>query len=136
VDAVTLEQVEKRKRKAVDFAYNVLEDSDLASDLEDESAESYAARKGLKISNTAGRRQAAMANGGNGGNGADEYDFTNWSKTDCADTLTQIATIADDAYDPMSSREDLAQALSDILDQLNGDADEDEVADADADDDR
>jgi hypothetical protein len=135
VDGVTLEQVEKRKQKGADFARNVLQDDSLADDLEDESAESYAERKHLKISNSAGRRQAVMANDGNGGNGDDDYDFSGWSKQDCVDTLTQVAQIADDAYDPRSSREDMAQALSDILDALgeddNGGDGDDEVADDD-----
>jgi len=70
-----------------------------------------------------------MANG----NGGDDYDFTDWTKTDCTAALNQVAQIAEAAYDPMSSREDLAQALSDILDAL-GDGDDDDTAD-DGDDD-
>jgi hypothetical protein len=53
---VTLEQVEARKRKAVNFARNVLQDDDLADDLESESPESYAERKRLTIRNPLERR--------------------------------------------------------------------------------
>jgi hypothetical protein len=121
---VTLEQVEKRKQKGADFARNVLRDDDLADSLEAEDAYDYALRMRLKISNSAGRRQAVMANGNNGGNSSD-YDFSDWTKQDCVDALNQVAQIADEAFDPMSSREDLAGALGHILDALNGDGDKD-----------
>jgi hypothetical protein len=133
---VTREQVEAKQEKAVLFARNVLQDDDLADDLESESADDYAARKHLTISNP--RRVTTMASGGNGGNGDDDYDFSGWTKADCTDALTHIAQIAGDAYDPMSSREDLAQALSDILDELSDDDggdDDDAVDDEDLDDD-
>jgi hypothetical protein len=119
-----VDQVEKRKQKGADFARNVLKDDDLADSLESEDPYDYAERKHLKISNSPERRQASMANG----NGGDDYDFTDWTKTDCTAALNQVAQIAEAAYDPMSSREDLAQALSDILDAL-GDGDDDDAAD-------
>jgi hypothetical protein len=127
----TLEQVEKTKAKAARFAESVLEDSDLADALESESAESYAERRGIVITNPAQKRRTTMANGNNGGNGDDDYDFDGWTKQDCVDALNQVAQIADDAYDPMSSREDLAQAVGDIMDALSdggdtGDEDDDQ----------
>jgi hypothetical protein len=122
---VTLEQVEAWQRKSVSFARNVLENDDLADELEDEDPYGYAVRKHLKITNPI-RRQASMANG-NGGNGkGDDYDFGGWTKADCVDTLNQVAQIADAAFDPISSREDMAQALGDILDALSDDEDGDE----------
>ena len=122
---MTLEQVEAWQRKSVSFARNVLENDDLADELEDEDPYGYAAGKHLKITNPI-RRQASMANG-NGGNG-DDYDFGGWTKADCVDTLNQVAQIANDAYTPEASREDLAGALGDILSVLT---DEDESEDED-----
>jgi len=119
----TLEQVEQTKAKAARFADNDLDDPDLADDLEDESPEDYAARKGIVITNTGGK---AMANG----NGDGDYGFSGWTKQDCVDALQQVAQIADDGYDPMSSRKEAIQALADILDALSdgdtGDEDEDD----------
>ena len=72
-----------------------------------------------------------MANG-NGGNGDDDYAFPGWTKQDCVDALNQVAQIADDAYDPMSSREDLAHVVGDILDALSdGDTLDEDVDDSD-----
>jgi hypothetical protein len=67
-----------------------------------------------------------MANGNNGG---DDFDFSSWSKSDMQDALEQVSRIANDAFDPMSSREDMAQALADILSALT-DEDEDEDDDS------
>ncbi len=45
----TYEQAESGQRKAVNFAANVLEDDDLADELESLSVEDYAERKGWEI---------------------------------------------------------------------------------------
>jgi hypothetical protein len=119
ISSVTLDQIEKRKQKGADFARNVLQNDDLANDLEDESAESYAERKHLKISNS-GRR--TMANGNNG-----------MSKGDLRDMVDQIEQIASDAYQPETDRETAIAALSDILNVIEGDGDEDEDDDQDDD---
>jgi len=122
VDSVTLEQIEKRKQKGADFARNVLEDDDLADDLEDESVEDYAERKRLKISNLSQRRVDTVANG-NGG-------MTKSDLEDCIDQATEILTAA---YTPEASREELAAAVGDALDALSGEADEDDDQDGDDD---
>jgi len=123
VDGVTLEQIEARKQKAAAFARNVLEDDDLADDLEDESAQDYAERKRLKISNSLQRRQTTMANG-NGGNAMTKAELE-----DCLDRATEILT---EAYAPEASREELATAVGEALDALAG-GDEDEDSDGDED---
>ena len=69
---------------------------------------------------------ATVTNAGDGS--GDDYSFDDWAKTDMQDALEQVAQIACDAYDPMSSREDAMQALGDILDALS-DEDEDEDQD-------
>src|SRR5439155_480047 len=51
------EQVESRKEKAVRFTDNVLGDPDRADEIEDESPESYAERKGIEITNPHIRRK-------------------------------------------------------------------------------
>jgi len=54
--------------------------------------------------------------------------------SDLQDTLDQIHDILESVYTPESSREDLAAAVGDALNQLAGE-DEDEDEDADEDDD-
>ena len=99
----------------------MLEDDDLADSSEDEDVESYAKRKGLKISNSPKRRTTAVANGN---------DVTKNELQDCVDQATQIL---EDAYQPETSREEAMAAIGDALDALSGDYDED--ADDDSDDD-
>jgi hypothetical protein len=48
---LTREQVATRKAKAVRFLRDVLDDPDRAAEVEDESIESYAARRHFKLSN-------------------------------------------------------------------------------------
>lgn len=58
---LTREQVEKRQVKAVRFAAAVLEDDDLADELESLSPQEYAERKGLLMTNpTRKRREPTM----------------------------------------------------------------------------
>jgi hypothetical protein len=59
-----------------------------------------------------------MANG-------DDYDFSGWSKADCIDALTEVGQIASSAYEPESSREDLAAALGAILTAISDNEDDD-----------
>ena len=120
----TYEQVEARKDKAARFLRDILDDDDRAEDVEDESVEDYAERKGITITNSG--RRAIMANG-NGGNG----EMTKAELEDCVDNATQILT---DAYVPEASREDLAAAIGDALDALSGEDSGDEDDDGDDDD--
>jgi hypothetical protein len=124
---VTYDQVEARKEKAVRFLRDVVGDDDRADEVEDESVEDYADRKGLVIKNAAtfvtrheGRRRDDMANGD--------------TKTDLQNAIDQATQILSDAYTPESSREDLAAAVGDALDALSGDGgDDDDVIDDDDD---
>jgi hypothetical protein len=120
---VTLEQVEARQRKAVNFARNALQDDDLADSLEDEDPRDYAERERLTISNSPQRRTTNVANGN---------DMTKADLQDCVDQATQILT---DAYVPESTREDLAAAIGDALAALEGDTGDGEDDD-DTDDDQ
>ncbi|HEV2388837.1 MAG TPA: hypothetical protein VGS20_16460 [Candidatus Acidoferrales bacterium] len=49
--ALTREQLAKRKGKAVQFVENVLDDPDRADEIADESLESYAERRHVKLVN-------------------------------------------------------------------------------------
>ena len=106
---VTYDQVEARKEKAVRFLRDVVGDDDRADEVEDESVEDYADRKGLVIKNPQ-RRTTDMANGD--------------TKADLQDAIDQATQILSDAYTPESSREDLAAAVGDALDALSGDGDD------------
>jgi hypothetical protein len=55
------------------------------------------------------------------------------NKADLQDQIDQINDILSDAYDPVSSREDLAAAIGQALDTIN--ADDDDDADSGSDDD-
>jgi hypothetical protein len=123
----TYDQVEQTKAKASRFAANVLEDDDLADDLEDESPEDYAERKGIVITDNPQRRKE-VANGN--GNGND--DMTKSELQDCVD---QALDILQAAYVPESDRETLAQAVGDAIAALEGDLDEDDDGDDTDDDD-
>ena len=55
------------------------------------------------------------------------------SNSDLRDQLDAIADILSDAYDPESSREDLATAIGEALDTINGDDEEDAEEDSESD---
>ena len=123
---VTYDQVEARKEEAVRFLRDVVGDDDRADEVEDESVEDYADRKGLVIKNTA---TCVTRNAGMEGNDMANGD----TKADLQDAIDQAVQILSDAYTPESSREDLAAAVGDALDALsgNGDDDDDDVDDDD-----
>jgi ribonuclease E len=122
---VTREQAELKKAQAADFMER-MGDSDRADEFDSMSVDEYAEGKGLRLSNPplkSKRRIATMARS------------SGPSKADLQDQLDQIGDILDDAYDPQSSREDLAAAVGEALDVLNDEETEDESDDPDSDDD-
>jgi hypothetical protein len=96
VKALTREQLQSRKDKAVRFVRDVMDDPERASEIEDEDLEDYAERKKVLLSNR--RRKQSMA-GGNGGNGRtkqdllDEIDDLQQQNQDLQDQLDAIADI-------------------------------------------
>ena len=102
----TRAQVEAMKAKAVRFVDNVLDDPDRASEIEDESVESYAARKKIRIANRS-RRFGAMA-----------------TKAEIENVLDEVQGVLETAYTPEASREELAQAVGEALDLLEGGEDD------------
>jgi hypothetical protein len=61
--SLNLDQLASRKAQAVRFTRDVLGDVDRADEIEDESPEGYAERRGIEIVNPSRRRNAIMANG-------------------------------------------------------------------------
>ena len=97
----------------------MLDDETRASEIEDESPEDYAARKGIVITDNSGqRRKVNVANGD---------DLT---KSELQDAVDQALDILQGAYVPESDRETLAQACGDAISVLEGgDLDEDDDGD-------
>ena len=117
------EQTETAQERAVRFANDVLQDSDLSDELALLSPEEYASRKGIVITNPE-RRTTNVANG----NGT-------ITKSDLQDMCDQVENILSAVYTPESSRADLVDAVSSALDVLAGDTADDEEPGDDTDDD-
>ena len=111
---LTRDQAQSRKDKAVRFAENVLDEPDLADDIESEDLDSWVERKGIKLIDNPRERSLDMANG-NGG-----------TKADLQDCVDEAASILEDAYTPEASREELAAAIGQSLDILSGSEEDDE----------
>ena len=58
---LTRAQLQSRKKKAVRFTRDVLEDPERAEEIADESLEDYAERRRIQITNPSRRRKAIMA---------------------------------------------------------------------------
>jgi hypothetical protein len=120
---VTREQAEAMKAKAGDFLERI-GDADRAAEFDAMSIDDYAQHKGLTLSNPPRQsigRETKMARS------------SGPSKTDLQDQLDEINDILSDAYDPESSREDMAAAIGQALDTLNGEEDEDDDSSPDSD---
>jgi hypothetical protein len=61
VKALTRDQLQSRKEKAVRFTRDVLGDPDRADDIAEESLEDYAERRKIQITNPSKRKNAIMA---------------------------------------------------------------------------
>jgi hypothetical protein len=114
---VTREQAERKQRQAVTFMERI-GDSDRAEEFDGVSVEEYAEHRGLKIANPRGtERKTKMA-----------------TKNELQDMIDSAIDTLNEAYSPEVSRENLAAAVGEALDILNGeDADSDD-SDPDSDD--
>jgi hypothetical protein len=112
---VTREQAERKKRQPVTLMERI-GDSDRADDFDGMSVEEYAEHRGLKIANPRkAKRKTKMA-----------------TKNELQDQIDSAIDTLNDAYTPEASREDLAAAVGEALDILNGeDADSDDSSDED-----
>jgi len=117
---LTRDQAQSRKDKAVRFAENVLDDSDLADSIADEDLDSWSERKKITLVDNTGKRSPKMASG--------------MRKADLEDSIDNALSILQGVYQPESSREDLAGAIGDAIDALNGGDDDDDSEGGDGDD--
>jgi hypothetical protein len=119
---VTRERAELMKAKAGDFMDRIGQ-PDRAQAFDSMSVDEYAEHKGLRLSNPTRkkkRRSKKMANG--------------FSKSDLEDMVDRAIDVLDDAYEPATTREDLANAVGSALDILRGeDEDDDSSSDEDED---
>lgn len=115
----TYERVEAMKKRAVRFVQDVLGDPAHADEIENESVESYAARKRITIKNPEERRSTAM-----------EATMT---KAELEDTLDDVEEILDDALDPKLTREELVEKVQEVYAIVAGEED-DEADDDEAED--
>jgi hypothetical protein len=112
---VTREQAERKQRQAVTLMERI-GDSDRADEFDEMSVEEYAEHRGLQIANPRRTgRKPSMA-----------------TKNELQEQLDSIGEVLNGAYTPETTREDLAAAVGEALDIINGDTDED---DSDTDDD-
>jgi hypothetical protein len=105
---VTREQAERKQRQAVTLMERI-GDSDRADEFDSMSVDEYAEHRGLRIANPRRTgRKAKMA-----------------TKNELQEQLDGIAEVLNEAYTPETTREDLAAAVGEALDIINGDTDDD-----------
>ena len=110
----TFEQTETAQARAVAFAENVLEDSDLADELESLTPEEYADRKGMVITNPLKRRIPSVANG-NGRTKQDLLDEIDELQQENADLQDQLDAVADIVAPPDDTGDDDDDDDSDVV---------------------
>ena len=105
---VTREQAERKKQQAVTLMERT-GDTDRADEFDGMSVDEYAEHRGLQIANP--RRKERKTNMA--------------TKAELQDQLDNINEVLNGAYTPEASREDIAAAVGEALDILNGEDDED-----------
>lgn len=116
--SITRETAEAKKQKAARFVRSVLGDDERASQIEAESADDYAERKGFAISNPKRKTMATTTT----------KDDLQKQVDDLQEALGQIHEILSDAYTPEATREKLAKAIGEALELIDVE-DEDEEDD-------
>jgi len=112
--SVTREQAERKQRQAVTLMERI-GDSDRADEFDSMSVDEYAEHRGLKIANPRRTgRKTSMA-----------------TKNELQEQLDSAIETLNDAYTPEASREQLAEAVGEALDILNGEDADDSDPDAD-----
>ena len=111
---VTREQAEGKQRQAVTLMERI-GDSDRADEFDGMSVDEYAEHRGLKIANPRRTgRKTKMA-----------------TKNELQEQLDSAIETLNDAYTPEASREQLAEAVGEALDILNGEDADDSDPDPD-----
>lgn len=103
----TREQAQKTKAKAVRFVHDVLGDDERADELDAEPLESYAQRKRIQIINPVRGGRKSMAR--------------KPTRPELEETLDTVYEKLQEAYGPRISREEMAEKIGDVLDELAGD---------------
>jgi hypothetical protein len=112
---VTREQAERKRQQAAAFMKRIGE-PDRADEFDDMSVDEYAEHRGLQIANPQRReRKTSMA-----------------TKSELQEQIDSVIETLNEAYTPETTREELAAAVGEALDILNGE--DDDSADEDVDD--
>jgi hypothetical protein len=120
---VTREQAERKRTQAVAFLERIGQ-PDHAQEFEDMSTNEYAEHRGLRLSNPERKRRNMAANRTSGP-----------TKADLEAMIDSAIETLSDAYQPESTREDLAEAVGEALDRLRGEDVDDDTDDDDVDED-
>jgi hypothetical protein len=120
---ITREQAEKKKEQAAAFMERIGESS-RAAEFDEMSTDEYIEHRGLQVSNPRNRQRRNQPMASN-----------TVSKADLQASIDEAVQILEDAYAPESTREDLAAAVGEALDTLNGGDEDDDSDDDDSDDD-
>ena len=117
---LTRDQAERKKQQAAAFMERIGE-PDRADEFDDMTVEEYAEHRGFELVANPQRkiRKQTMAAG---------------TKAELSDAIDEAVGILNDAYTPEATREQLAEAIGDALDVLNGDDSDDSDDDSDLDD--
>jgi hypothetical protein len=111
---MTRDEAERKKAQAATFMERIGQ-PDRAEEFEHMSTDEYVEHKGLSLSNPqAAQRRTQMATS------------ITPTKTDLQDQIDLAIDALDDAYQPESTREDLAEAVGQALDILRGEDEEEE----------
>ena len=110
--ALTRDQLQARKEKAVRFTRDVLGDPDRADEIADESLEDYAQRRKIQITNPPRRRNAIMA--------------TTKSK---AELEAEIADLQDENQELQEQLDTIADIVAPADDEDDNDTGDDEEED-------
>ena len=113
---VTREQAERKKKQAAAFMERIGED-DRADEFDDMSVEEYAEHRGLELASNPNRKARKR---------------TMPTKSELQEQVDSAVAILNEAYTPESTREELAAAVGEALDILNGE--DEDSADEDDDD--
>lgn len=139
----TIQQIETAKDRAVRFLRNVLQDDERADQVDDESPEDYAERRGIQVienplplsrasavldmlniidTPTHARKSANMSQ-------------RNPTKSELNDLVNEASEKVSNLLDPELTREDMVRQAKELDELLNGSDDDDDEEDQDEDED-
>ena len=107
---ITRSQADRKRAQAVTFMERIGL-ADRAEEFDQMSTDEYAEHKGFTLNPTSNSKEKVPA-------------LATPTKSDLEDQIEQAVNVLDDAYQPESSREDLVAAVSEALDILRNDGDD------------